>query len=473
MAKKNYNFFYLLLIYYFFNSVILIDILYKMHHNQAAIHELKGLIYTSFALNLLFIIITAIYAAQHRIRSKQQNDNHDSILQHPEFQLLMDKIRSGIIITDRNGIIKFANTQASSITEFELQDMVKKHYSKIFTLTHSDKDKNSRFIIDKVLENGCVISNKIPRTIICCNNQKKEILSSANPIFAEDNSVSGVILSFLDVSEDFEKIKSISEENKLLNETINLANLCYFRKNLVNGKISGSANLSHFWAFHSDHTAYADNEWISPDDLANYQESVKNFLSGDEHSMEIIYRSNYYSDLRYFRQIICKNENPNIISGIIQDITNLFTQKNDTHTEIIDNQAITTMTNSFDSHNAIIGQKKMSILIVDYEINNCNVLALTFTKLNYNVRVTTTPNSALEYLKNCKVDIILANLALPNMNAIEFAKEVRIHYGFDIMIYVILNDMSLKDKLNLHIFNGVLVKPITLEQIKKTFESHR
>ena len=154
MAKKNYNFFYLLLIYYFFNSVILIDILYKMHRNQAAIHELKGLIYTSFALNLLFIIITAIYAAQHRIRSKQQNDNHDSILQHPEFQLLMDKIRSGIIITDRNGIIKFANTQASSITEFKLQDMVKKHYSKIFTLTHSDKDKNSRFIIDKVLENG-------------------------------------------------------------------------------------------------------------------------------------------------------------------------------------------------------------------------------------------------------------------------------------------------------------------------------
>jgi DNA-binding response OmpR family regulator len=113
--------------------------------------------------------------------------------------------------------------------------------------------------------------------------------------------------------------------------------------------------------------------------------------------------------------------------------------------------------------------KKLSILIVDHEINNCNVLALTFTKLNYYVRVTTTPNSALEYLKNCKVDIVITNLELPNMNGMEFAKELRIRYGFDVIIYVILNDISLQSKINLNLFNGILIKPITLEQIKKIF----
>jgi hypothetical protein len=55
------------------------------------------------------------------------------------------------------------------------------------------------------------------------------------------------------------------------------------------------------------------------------------------------------------------------------------------------------------------------------------------------------------------------------MNGMEFAKELRIRYGFDVIIYVILNDISLQSKINLNLFNGILIKPITLEQIKKIF----
>ncbi len=467
MTKKHYNFFYLLLIYLFINSALLVKILYEVHHNQTSLYDIKEVIYSSFVTNLLFLsltIIHMIFKFKSAKKTSKEELHQKSILQSNQLQTILDKIRVGIIITDSSGIIKFANAQAANITEFPLEEMQQKHYSKIFTLLHSDKEKSSRFIIEKAMDSHCVISNKLPRTIICKNNQKKEILCTANPVIEKDNQLEWVILSFLDVTDDFAKIVNISQENKLLNEALLRAELCYFRKNLQSNKISGSDNLSSFRYFHSDNTEVADEEWLYPDDLDYYRNSIKNFLAGNEDTLELFYRSNYYSDLRFFRQIICKDKEPNFVSGIIQEIGSFAKfDKNLQHNQVAEvahyPQTCTTAPT----------QKKLSILIVDYEINNCNVLALTFTKLNYTVRVTTTPNSALEYLKNCKVDIVLANLELPNMNAIEFAKEIRHLYGFDMMIYVILDDASIREKLNLHIFNGILIKPITLEQIKEIF----
>ena len=462
MAKRNYNFFYLLLVYLFANSSLLVTILYEVHHNQASLRDIRVIVYSSFLINLFFILATLIYMIFRLKQERDINPARQTLLQSSLFQAIMDKVRVGVIITDSNGIIKFANNQASHITEFNNEEMLDKHYSKIFSLLHDNREQNRKFIIEKALENGCVVSNKLPRTIICKNNRKKDILSSANPIFDKDGVLTGVLLSFLDITNDFAKIGRISQENRNLNVILSFAGICHFKKNLITGKISGSNNLSHCWAFHSDNTAYSDEEWVYADDLQLYQTRMQEFINSEAKDAEFIYRSNFYSEIRYFHQILFKTENKNIVFGTIQDITP-FINIGSTDVDISKVKSIGV------NEKIRPKAKKLSILIVDHEINNCNVLALTFTKLNYYVRVTTTPNSALEYLKNCKVDIVITNLELPNMNGMEFAKELRIRYGFDVIIYVILNDISLQSKINLNLFNGILIKPITLEQIKKIF----
>ena len=68
---------------------------------------------------------------------------------------------------------------------------------------------------------------------------------------------------------------------------------------------------------------------------------------------------------------------------------------------------------------------KKTILIVDDDINICNLLKLYMQKENYNVLVALDGNDAINKFKNFSPDFVLLDIMLPGMDGWEVCKEIR------------------------------------------------
>ncbi len=65
---------------------------------------------------------------------------------------------------------------------------------------------------------------------------------------------------------------------------------------------------------------------------------------------------------------------------------------------------------------------KYTILIVDDEINNLQLLARTFRK-KYNVLMADSGKKAINIMQNNKIDLIISDHKMPEMDGIEFLKQ--------------------------------------------------
>lgn len=66
-----------------------------------------------------------------------------------------------------------------------------------------------------------------------------------------------------------------------------------------------------------------------------------------------------------------------------------------------------------------------TVLIVDDNLNNVKIIALTLRPLNYKIVITTNGNSAIEMVERTKPDIVLLDIMMPGMDGYETCKIIK------------------------------------------------
>lgn len=125
-----------------------------------------------------------------------------------------------------------------------------------------------------------------------------------------------------------------------------------------------------------------------------------------------------------------------------------------------------------------MGQKAKKILIVDDEENARLGLSKLLAQEGYEVDSVANGHEALQFLQRKKVNLIISDINMPEMNGLAFLRELNRHYPSTsvIMITAYGGVESYLEAMNLGAFEYIH-KPVKLEELKsvmnKIFTRHR
>ena len=112
---------------------------------------------------------------------------------------------------------------------------------------------------------------------------------------------------------------------------------------------------------------------------------------------------------------------------------------------------------------------KEKILVVDDEIEVCNLLEEFLTKKGYEVIIATSGREAIEKFKIGKPKLILLDIQMPEMNGIEVIKKIR-EIDKDVAILMataVMDENIAKEAMELGA-SDYIVKPFDLDYLEKS-----
>ncbi|AFS79107.1 two-component system signal transduction histidine kinase [Gottschalkia acidurici 9a] len=122
----------------------------------------------------------------------------------------------------------------------------------------------------------------------------------------------------------------------------------------------------------------------------------------------------------------------------------------------------------------IHGTVEKTILVVDDEHSNLKILMDTVNCLKYTVIAADSGESALQVLKNEKIDMVILDLMMPDMSGYDVCKVIRRHYHMvELPILILTASGRLRDMIDSFNIgaNDFIQKPICLEELKAHIES--
>ena len=121
----------------------------------------------------------------------------------------LNSIGDGVIVTDKEGIVTMINPVAQRLTGYSIEDALKKHIDDIFVLYNSVNDEKSASIFSEVIKKNSVITVSQQLLMISRNCEKYQVSVTASPIYYKEDTISGVVVVFQDVTENFRMFQRI------------------------------------------------------------------------------------------------------------------------------------------------------------------------------------------------------------------------------------------------------------------------
>ncbi|MDF1883090.1 EAL domain-containing protein [Sulfurimonas sp. SAG-AH-194-C21] len=115
----------------------------------------------------------------------------------------LDSIGDAVIVTDNKGRIVRMNPVAENLTAYSLEEAKMKKMSEVFKIIDATTRESMFDPAQRVLTNGKVIYLHNHTTLIAKDKKEYQIADSAAPIFDENGAITGVIVVFQNVTEQY------------------------------------------------------------------------------------------------------------------------------------------------------------------------------------------------------------------------------------------------------------------------------
>ena len=206
-------------------------------------------IYIRILIFLVFILF-GYFISENVKKQKLERDN---------FKRTLNSIGDAVISTDVEGKILRMNPVAEKLTGWDKKEAIGESIEEVFNIVNVDTREKVKNPVTKVLEQGKTVGLANHTVLISKNGEEYQISDSGAPIYDEDDNITGVVLVFRDVTEEYqlrEKLKQNEQKYRTVFEntgtatiiieedtTISLANkeftkLLGLSKEEIEGKIS-------------------------------------------------------------------------------------------------------------------------------------------------------------------------------------------------------------------------------------------
>lgn len=239
------------------------------------------------------------------------------------FKLTLDSIGDGVLTTDVDGRVMMLNPVAERMLGVTLAEAAGRPHEEIFHIVGSPDGSSSP--IARTLRTGATVEQAGHTDLLSRNGRRYHISDSAAPIRSHGGELSGAILVFRDVTEEYVKRNQLRDALTSLEYASELTCSASFRMNLRTREIAGSKLLPELWPLRGD-KAIPREEFVLPEDVENYIRVSNRILNRECEISTWDYRSDFFGELRYFRMRASIDwsvpEEPYLL-GVIQDITEI------------------------------------------------------------------------------------------------------------------------------------------------------
>lgn len=116
----------------------------------------------------------------------------------------LTSIGDGVIATDRHGAVKFMNPVAEKLTGYTQQEAVGRQLPEIFQIINESTRETVPNPVDLVLKDGRTIGLANHTILIAKDGTEYNIDDAAAPIYDANHTITGVVLTFRDITEKYQ-----------------------------------------------------------------------------------------------------------------------------------------------------------------------------------------------------------------------------------------------------------------------------
>lgn len=155
-------------------------------------------------LFLLIVVSTSIVLIYHRRQrdmfSALYADEKERHAMEEQFRTTLYSIGDAVIVTDKNGMVKYLNPVAENLTGWQEKEAKGKSVRKIFQIIEEESRQEVESPVQKVIREGSVQGLANHTLLLTRDGREIPIADSGAPIRTEDGEILGVVLVFRDQS---------------------------------------------------------------------------------------------------------------------------------------------------------------------------------------------------------------------------------------------------------------------------------
>lgn len=155
---------------------------------------------------VLFIVYFII-----AIISYQRNSNKEHMTREKNLETTLRSIGEAVIVTDINGCIVSMNPKAEHLTGRNIKDAKGFPLSEVFRVVNSHSGMPVNDVVDQVRHDEGIVVLAEDSMLITANGDRYEIRENGAPVYDDTGAITGVVLVFRDVTQEYELINCLSE----------------------------------------------------------------------------------------------------------------------------------------------------------------------------------------------------------------------------------------------------------------------
>jgi PAS domain S-box-containing protein len=160
------------------------------------------------------LLVAVLFLLFHSFR-RLKKTGRELAERSEDLRVTLNSIGDGVITTDRDGKITRLNRIAEQLTGWRLEEARGHPLSEVFILTNAMTGKGLDNPLDQVFERGEPMGLSEETLLTSRQGTTSQIAEKAAPIRNADGEITGVVITFQDVTERFEKDRLLREKDSL------------------------------------------------------------------------------------------------------------------------------------------------------------------------------------------------------------------------------------------------------------------
>ncbi|MFW5960616.1 MAG: PAS domain-containing protein, partial [Chitinivibrionales bacterium] len=176
-------------------------------------------------------------------------------------RITLESIGDGVIATDKKGFITMLNPVAEGLTGWHRNEAVGLKMEEVFNIKSAVTGRKAENPVDRVIETGSVVGLANHTVLVSKHGSEHQIADSGAPIInrsdsaTRGDSVTGVIVVFRDVTEEYEKEQRVKESEESLRLFFDNIPLAVFAHDM-------EGNFIFINSTSAEYTGYTERELI-------------------------------------------------------------------------------------------------------------------------------------------------------------------------------------------------------------------
>jgi len=172
---------------------------------------------------LFFVFILGCFTAALLLYYNSKIHKHLLAIhkQEESLRITLNSIGDAVIVTDTNSIVTYINPIASQLIGYTSEQAIGQPLTKVFNIIHAHTREQAQNPVNRVLDTGLIVGLANHTMLIARDGSEFQIADSGAPIHDPEGEITGVVLVFRDVTEEYTLNEELASSQTLIKTLLN------------------------------------------------------------------------------------------------------------------------------------------------------------------------------------------------------------------------------------------------------------